>query len=269
MKSRIRTLRFHRMSMMAILAIVWLLAPLLAGCAIPGQQVVIVTATSTQAQSQQVVVVTATSTQAQSQQVVVVTATFAPAPPADTQAPAAPTAYPTYTPYPTYTTLPPTDTAPPATYTPYPTYTPFPTYTPVPATRTPKPPANTPKPNPTNPPANYPPPALMAPPDGFNCYNQRGQGCDFSWSWGMALKANEYFQVQLVGPNNEHRGIHPPTKTYSFHSSNEVFLIIPDWCNVDYYCHIKWTVAIIEWNGVDPSKIGRTITEAAARNIIL
>jgi hypothetical protein len=163
--------------------------------------------------------------------------------------------------------------------TPQPGTTPEPaaTDTPAPiATNTPEPaptakPTATPtkKPAATKPPASLQPPVLVAPAEGFNCYNQREQGCDFNWSWSGRLAANQYFQVQLVGPGNEHRGIHPPTKGYSFHSSNDVFLIITDWCNKDYYCHIKWTVAIIEWDGKDPSKIGRTLKEATPRTITL
>jgi tRNA A-37 threonylcarbamoyl transferase component Bud32 len=173
-----------------------------------------------------------------------------------------------------------------ASSTPQPSNTPAPaaTNTPVPAaTNTPAPTAthtqaptatNTPKPAATatrkpTPPKTLAPPVLTNPPEGFNCYNQRNQGCDFSWSWGGNPAANQYFQVQLVGPNNEHRGIHPPTKGYSFHSSNDVFLLITDWCNPAYYCHIKWTVAIIEWDGKDPSKIGRTLIEAPPRDVTL
>lgn len=169
----------------------------------------------------------------------------------------------------------PTDTpAPAATDTPVPTATS--TQAPT-ATNTPKPAptaTNTPKPAPTatkkpTQPKNLAPPVLTNPPEGFNCYNQRDQGCDFNWSWSGQPAANQYFQVQLIGPNNEHRGIHPPTKGYSFHSSNDVFLLITDWCNPAYYCNIKWTVALIEWDGKDPSKIGRTLSEAKPRDLVL
>jgi hypothetical protein len=146
-----------------------------------------------------------------------------------------------------------------------------PTSTPAPpkdtAVPTVKPTAKPTRPAPTKTPASLPPPVLVSPDVDFSCYNIGG--CNFTWSWGGSLAANQYFQVQLVGPGNEHRGIHPPTKGYSFHSSNDVFLIITDWCNKDYYCHIKWTVAIIEWDGKDPSKIGRTLKEATPRTITL
>jgi hypothetical protein len=71
--------------------------------------------------------------------------------------------------------------------------------------------------------------------------------------------------VQLVGPGNEHRGIHPPTKGYSFQSNWTVYQIIRDWCDPTKMCHMQWTVAVIEWDGVDPSKIGRTLAQAAPR----
>ena len=151
-------------------------------------------------------------------------------------------------------------TAPVATNTPAPT-----------ATNTPLPPAtNTPKPAPTATkkpatpkPRTLAPPVLVNPPVDYSCYN--AQGCDFTWSWGGTLAANQYFQVQLVGPGNEHRGIHPPTKAYSFQSSWSVYQIIRDWCDPTKMCHMQWTVAIIEWDGVDPSKIGRTLVEAPLR----
>jgi tRNA A-37 threonylcarbamoyl transferase component Bud32 len=155
---------------------------------------------------------------------------------------------------------------PAATDTPVPTAT----NTPVPAaTNTPlPPPTNTPKPAPTATkkpviPKNLPPPVLVNPPVDFSCYN--AQGCNFTWSWSRSLAANQYFQVQLVGPGNEHRGIHPPTKAFSFQSSWSVYQIIRDWCDPTKMCHMQWTVAVIEWDGVDPSKIGRTLVEAALR----
>ncbi len=158
--------------------------------------------------------------------------------------------------------------APAATDTPVPaaTNTPMPTVTntPVPAATA----TNTPKPAPTATkkpakPKTLSPPVLVNPPVDFSCYN--AQGCNFTWSWGGSLAANQYFQVQLVGPGNEHRGIHPPTKGYSFQSSWSVYQIIRDWCDPTKMCHMQWTVAIIEWDGVDPSKIGRTLAEAALR----
>jgi len=268
MRNRTAVNLFRRAPSVILLITLLVLTPLLGACdiSVGKQEVVVVTATSEP--QNQVVVVTATATQA----VVIQQAT------PDVQASVQAALEATLAAKPTDTQVPPTDTQVPPT----PdlqatvqammqlTQAAIPTNTPIPPTNTPKPTAKpTSKPAPTKTPANYPPPILMAPPEGFNCYNQRDQGCDFIWSWGMALQAHEYFQVQLVGPNNEHRGIHPPTKGYAFHSSNDVFLIIPDWCNVNYYCNVKWTVAIIEWDGVDPSKIGRTIKEAAARNIVL
>jgi len=143
-----------------------------------------------------------------------------------------------------------------------------PTETPAPPTNTPVPPTAKPtakptKPAPTKTPESLPPPVLVSPAVDFSCFN--AQGCNFSWSWGGSLAANQHFQVQLVGPGNEHRGIHPPTKGYSFQSSWSVYQIIRDWCDPSKMCHMQWTVAIIEWDGVDPGKIGRTLIEAAPR----
>jgi hypothetical protein len=142
-----------------------------------------------------------------------------------------------------------------------------PTSTPAPpkdtAVPTVKPTAKPTRPAPTKTPASLPPPVLVSPDVDFNCFNI--QGCNFTWSWGGSLAANQYFQVQLVGPGNEHRGIHPPTKGYSFQSSWSVYQIIRDWCDPTKMCHMQWTVAVIEWDGVDPSKIGRNLVEAALR----
>ncbi len=139
-------------------------------------------------------------------------------------------------------------------------------------TATAVPPAPSPMPLPSAPPvptgaAGYPAPTLLSPDPEFDCYNR--EGCDFSWSWGGTLGPDEYFQVQLVGPGGEHRGIHPPTKEYSFHANWSVYQIFADWCDVSQYCHIYWTVAVIQWDGKDPSRIGRTLVEAAPRSITL
>jgi len=268
MCNRVAVKLFRRAPSVIALIAVLVLTPLLAACDISvGKQDVVVVTATTQSQSQ-VVVVTATPTQG-----VVVQP-----PTADVQATVQAALDATVAARPTDTEVPPTSTTAPPTPDLQATLQAMiqltqaaaPTNTPVPPTNTPKPTAKpTSKPAPTKTPANLPPPILVAPPEGFNCYNQRSAGCDFSWSWGSSLAANQYFQVQLVGPGNEHRGIHPPTKGYSFHSSNDVYKNITDWCDERYYCNIRWTVAVIEWDGVDPSKIGRTLSEAAARNIIL
>lgn len=213
----------------------------------------------------EVVVVTATATEEQMQQQVVVTATFTPVPPTEpptaTEVPPTPDLQATVQAALDATQAAvPTDTEEPPTATPYPTYTPYPTNTPQPPTRTPKPrprATNTPQP------ATYSPPVLLSPAVDFSCYNLGG--CLFTWAGSGNLAPNHYYQVQLVGPNNEHRGIHPPTKGFSFQSNWSVYQIIPDWCDVRKMCHMQWTVAIIVWDGVDPSKIGRTIIEAELR----
>jgi hypothetical protein len=219
-----------------------------------------------------VVVVTATNTQEPVQQVIEVTATFTPVPPTDTSEPATVDVQATVqaalaatlTAAPTDTPIPPTDTPIPPTATLI-----APTATLIPPTDTPVPPTNTPRPTrrptarPTATQVSYPPPVLMNPPEEFNCW--LAGGCTFSWAAGMGLAPNHYFQVQLIGPNNEHRGIHPPTKEYSFTSDESVYMIVTDWCNPNLFCHIQWTVAIVQWDGVDPSRIGRTLVEAVAR----
>ncbi|MBN1137624.1 MAG: protein kinase [Anaerolineae bacterium] len=167
--------------------------------------------------------------------------------PSDTPAPAATNTQPPAA----------TNTQPPtATNTQAPTATNTPKPTPK-ATATKKPPT----------PKAYPPPILTDPPVGANCYRQGG--CTYTWTWSRSLAANEYFQVQLIGPGNEHRGIHPPTKGYSFTSDESTYWIVTGWCNPDYFCNLKWTVAVIQWDGKDPSKIGRTLIEAAPRDVTL
>jgi len=164
-------------------------------------------------------------------------------------------------------TMPPT--VPP---TPTPTFTRLPSATPLPSATQPTP-TTTKKPAPTRAPTatrtpakTYPRPVLNSPDPNANCYDIRG--CNYTWSWAGNLAPNEYFQVQVVGPGSEHRGIHPPTKGYSFKSDESTYWIFTDWCNPSYYCHIKWTVAIVEWDGKDPSKIGRTLVEAELRDVI-
>jgi len=203
-----------------------------------------------------IVIVTATPTQGPV--VLVVTATPSPAPQAvATDTPVPPPASPTIGADQIATAqaiL--TQSAPPATDTPIPTDTPVPPPPTAVPTRRPAPTA-------TKPAQALPPPVLMSPAPEFSCFNI--SGCNFTWSWGQTLADNQYFQVQLVGPGNEHRGIHPPTKQYSFQSSWSVYQIIRDWCDPNKMCHMQWTVAIIEWDGKDPSKIGRTLIEAEKR----
>lgn len=172
------------------------------------------------------------------------------------------TAYPTYTPYPTYTQYP--------TLTPRPTYTmvgPSATSTSEPSrTPTRRPPATT---APSQRPAvSYPPPVLLTPPLGYNVFFFGG--CRFTWTWGSgSLKQDEYFQVQIIGPGDQHRGIHPPTKGYSFESDAFLYGIFTDWFDKRKYATAKWTVAVIQWDGEDPSKIGATLVEAEWRDITL
>jgi hypothetical protein len=107
---------------------------------------------------------------------------------------------------------------------------------------------------------------LTSPEPNVNCY-QRG-GCTFKWSWDRSPLSDEYFQVQMIGPNGERRGIHPPTKEYLLRSDESMYHTFVDWCDVKYYCHSHWTVAVIEWDGQDPSRIGQTLIEAPKREIV-
>jgi hypothetical protein len=244
----VHRVRFAPLVTAGLLVAVLLLTSLLAGCGSETATVPVLVVTATPTVAQQIVVVTATYTPE------LATATLEPSATPDlvaTQIAIEEAAHATMT-----------AAAPTPTSTIRPTNTPAPAPTRVP-TKAPVKPPNTPTPVPST----YGPPALLSPAPNANCY--REGGCTFMWGWGGALKADEYFQVQLVGPNNEHRGIHPPTKGFSFTSDESVYLIVADWCNVNYFCHLKWTVAIIKWDGVDPSKIGRTIITAEPRDIIL
>ncbi|MBN1661485.1 MAG: hypothetical protein JXA93_24040 [Anaerolineae bacterium] len=262
MFKRVHTVRFSPMQVGGRLVAILVLASLLVGCG------------SSSTAAPRLVV---TATPLDQPQVLVVTATFSPEPPAllpepsdmpdlvATQIAIEEAAHATMTAAAPPPTQAPVDTAtlvPTGTSAPLPTatFTPAPTRQP---TQAPTKPPNSPTPVPET----YAPPNLINPPPNYNCYAERG--CTFTWSWGGNLKADEYFQVQLVGPNNEHRGIHPPTKGYSFTSDESVYWIVTDWCNVNYFCHVKWTVAIVKWDGVDPSKIGRTIITAEPREVIL
>jgi len=256
------------MRKIAILALFLILLALIAACGgEKAPQVVVVTATpeaehqislGQASPSPEVIVVTATP----SPEVIVVTATSSPEPVVVvTATPSQPTLSPE-----DIATAQAVLTAQAANLTA--TAMATPTDTPAPPTDTPVPPTAKPTAKPTKPAATatsqaLPPPVLLSPDVDFSCYNIGG--CNFTWSWANSLAANQYFQVQLVGPGNEHRGIHPPTKGYSFQSSWSVYQIIADWCDPSKMCHMQWTVAVIEWDGVDPGKIGRTLVEAAPR----
>ncbi len=133
-------------------------------------------------------------------------------PPTSTEVPTdTPTATRTFTPTPTPTatfTATPTETA-----TPTPTETPTPTSTPT------KKPTARPVKTATPTPAAYPPPVLLAPAEDYMCWHEpphAGATCAFNWSWEGVLGPDEYFQVQLIGSDGEHRGVHAPTKELSW-----------------------------------------------------
>jgi hypothetical protein len=177
------------------------------------------------------------------------------------------TPLPTLTPWPTYT-LPPT-----LTPTSTPTQTPPPTDTLVPtASVTPQPtvPTSTPRPSgstQSTPKGRYPPPVLISPLVGHNAFNSGRT--EFRWSWARELGADEYFQVQLIGPGGEHRGIHAPTKEYVHTADRNIYGLVTDWYNTRLYATSHWTVVVIRWDGRDPNKIGETLAEGEARRITL
>lgn len=99
----------------------------------------------------------------------------------------------------------------------------------------------------------------------------------FRWAWEGTLGPDEYFQVQLICPNGSHRGIHPPTKDLLTVQGGGVRYVVQDckgtktrawdhepWTPVRNI-PIQWTVAIVQWDGVDPSRIGATLAEAEPR----
>ena len=171
----------------------------------------------------------------------------------------------TFAPVPTETAIP----MPTRTFTPTPTWTvspsPTQTLTPKPTrTRTPKP-TNTPTPTPQP----YMPPVLLEPEPDYVCFKYprpTGSTCSFRWSWSGTLKPNEYFQVQFIGSNNEYRGMHAPTKdmawSYAYHHNR---CTIHEWCACGRACYLRWTVAIVEWDGNNPGEIGRILIRAAPR----
>jgi hypothetical protein len=134
-------------------------------------------------------------------------------------------------------------------------------------------PTNTPEPpTPETQPAvsGYAPPILIDPGDGFGMY-KFGQITTFRWQWDGTLKADEYFQVQIVSRDDqnrgEHRGIHAPTKEYTVTSNRDLWGHFRDWKGSEAMIHADWVVAIIKWDGQDPSKIGPTLVESEKRYI--
>lgn len=99
----------------------------------------------------------------------------------------------------------------------------------------------------------------------------------FEWTWNRELAANEYFQVQLICPSGEHRGIHSPTKDSFTAQGGGLRYIVQDCKGAqtrawDYESwkpirdiDLQWTVAVVKWDGIDPSLIGVALAEAAAQ----
>jgi len=158
---------------------------------------------------------------------------------------------------------------PTATYTATPTETPAATPTATTTSTPTRKPTARPTKTATPTPAAYPPPVLLAPPDDHMCFQpppHDGVTCGFRWSWEGALGPDEYFQVQFIGANNEHRGVHAPTKELSYtYIYSHWGGWSADWCDFAQPCRLQWTVVVVEWDGVDPGRLGRTLAEAAPR----
>lgn len=96
----------------------------------------------------------------------------------------------------------------------------------------------------------------------------------FTWSYDGELAEDEYFQVMLICPNGEHRGIHPPTKDYYTVQGGSLRYIVQDckgvqtrpWDHESFAptrnVDITYTVAVVKWDGKDPGKIGPILAEA-------
>ena len=123
----------------------------------------------------------------------------------------------------------------------------------------------------------YEPPFLIWPEPKYDICDHKGDTV-FRWRWDGQLKADEYFQVQIVSRDasnfGEHRGIHAPTKDYTASTNRELWGHFRDWENVHDrgWCsaariYADWTVAIVQWDGIDASRIGPIIVEAAPCDI--
>lgn len=96
----------------------------------------------------------------------------------------------------------------------------------------------------------------------------------FTWDYSGELADDEYFQVMLICPNGEHRGIHTPTKDRYTIQGGSLRYIVQDCKGVqtralDYgpfeptqNIDIQYTVAVVKWSGEDPSIIGPILAEA-------
>jgi len=199
------------------------------------------------------------------------------------------------TPMPTSTTTPTSAAAPEptvtSTNTAIPTATPTNTRTLVPtATSTP---TRIERPVPAPQSTAYSPPILLQPGKGWDMihpgdiygktFKPSETNTVFHWEWDGQLRADEYFQVQIISRTErnkgEHRGIHPPTKGYSLEVGQYLWGSFSDWDGAQEHrphplfqgseprVYADWTVAIIKWDGKDPSKIGPTIIEAEPRYI--
>lgn len=96
----------------------------------------------------------------------------------------------------------------------------------------------------------------------------------FTWEYDGELAEDEYFQVMLICPNGEHRGIHAPTKQRYTIQGDSLRYVVQDckgaqtrpWNHESFQpvenIDIQYTVAVIKWDGKDPSRIGPILIEA-------
>lgn len=104
-------------------------------------------------------------------------------------------------------------------------------------------------------------PVITAPTTNFNCYVDPG-GCTFGWTYGGTLAPNQYFQVQafVLNSNQAGRGLHAPTKSMSVSLNGATtFQLLRDICDAELFCGVNIRVAVVEWDGADPSRIGTVV----------
>jgi hypothetical protein len=218
------------------------------------------------------------------------------APPANTLAPTATrTPRPTGTPPPTLTATP-TRTPAPPTATRAPSPTPRPTLDVYVGAATAAPTL------PAPPRAVAAVPELLEPGAGGSTL---AGGTVFRWAWpGETLREDEYFQPQLFY-NGQYYGVVPPTKDYAAAVDPTVRMVLPGvagyaWvevteetlCCSDYTdpstCRrctvvvgrersydradwtplwVEWTVAVVQWDGADPARVGPVVARSAPRPI--
>jgi len=114
-----------------------------------------------------------------------------------------------------------------------------------------------------------PGPTLVDPGPGSQCTQTSGRGgCPFSWSWTRPLGTNEYYQLQftIVGTDIV-RGVEQPTRFTSTRLSGSPKWVFEEACPPDSKCSARWSVAVVMWDGADPSRIGCEVARSEWRDI--